>query len=67
MNNFIPTLKYMSLTMVHKWYVFLAGLKTGAPIWRLIIHDWSKFTPAEAPALSYKFGEDVASYMVREG
>jgi hypothetical protein len=31
----------------HKWFVLLAGLKTGAPLWRLIIHDWSKFTPAE--------------------
>lgn len=31
----------------HKWYVFLAGLRTHAPLWRLIIHDWSKLTPAE--------------------
>jgi hypothetical protein len=26
----------------HKWFVFVAGLKTKAPLWRLIIHDWSK-------------------------
>jgi hypothetical protein len=29
--------------MRHKWFVFQAGLKTGAPLWRLIKHDWSKF------------------------
>ena len=31
----------------HKWHVFLAGRLTGIPFWRLIIHDWSKFTPTE--------------------
>lgn len=31
----------------HKWFVLQAGLKTKAPIWRLLIHDWSKLTPAE--------------------
>lgn len=51
----IPTLKYIRLTIVHKWFVFLAGLKTGAPIWRLIIHDWSKFTPSEAPHYGRQF------------
>ena len=27
----------------HKWYVLIAGLKFKVPLWRLIIHDWSKF------------------------
>lgn len=49
MNNLIPTLKYLWLTTKHKYFVFRAGLKTGAPIWRLVIHDLSKFTPMEAP------------------
>src|SRR6266850_1400416 len=31
----------------HKWFVFVAGLRTGVPLWRLIIHDWSKFLPCE--------------------
>ena len=31
----------------HKWFVFVAGLRTGAPLWRLLIHDWSKLTPKE--------------------
>ena len=31
----------------HKWYVFYCGVKTGASLWRLVIHDWSKFSIAE--------------------
>lgn len=31
----------------HKWFVFLSGRKLGVPLWRLVIHDWTKFTPAE--------------------
>jgi hypothetical protein len=38
---------YLRYLLRHKWFVFQAGLKTGAPLWRLVIHDWSKFTPAE--------------------
>lgn len=33
--------------LIHKWFVFLAGRLTGVSFWRLIIHDWSKFTPVE--------------------
>jgi len=40
-------LKYLNYVLRHKWFVFLAGLKTGAPIWRLIIHDYTKFSRAE--------------------
>jgi len=39
--------KYLSYVIRHKWFVFRAGLMTGAPLWRLIIHDWSKFLPSE--------------------
>lgn len=31
----------------HKWFVLLAGLRVGVPLWRLIVHDWSKLTRAE--------------------
>lgn len=31
----------------HKWHVFWACLKIRVPIHRAILHDWSKFTPAE--------------------
>ena len=49
MNNIIPTLKYVRITLIHKWWVFIAGLKTNASVFRLLIHDWTKFTPWEAP------------------
>ena len=43
----IPHARYASYVARHKWFVFVAGLKTGAPLWRLIIHDWSKMSFAE--------------------
>lgn len=55
MSNVIPTLKYAILTLKHKWFVFLAGLRTKAPIWLLIIHDWSKFSPSELPHYGRQF------------
>ena len=48
-------MKYLWLTIKHKWFVFLAGLRTGAPIWRLIIHDWTKLTPSELPHYQRQF------------
>lgn len=39
--------QYFWYVLRHKWFVFIAGLKTGAPLRNLIVHDWSKFTPAE--------------------
>lgn len=42
-----PHLRYASYVVRHKWFVFRAGLKTGTPLWRLVIHDWSKLSPAE--------------------
>ena len=38
---------YFSYVVRHKWFVFLAGCETKTPLWRLIIHDWSKFLPCE--------------------
>jgi hypothetical protein len=41
-------LKYFSYVMRHKWFVFIAGLRVGGiPRWRLIIHDYTKFSRAE--------------------
>lgn len=39
--------QYLKYLIRHKWFVLIAGLKTGAPLWRLLIHDWSKFLPSE--------------------
>ena len=42
-----PHFRYAAYVVRHKWFVFRAGLKTRAPLWRLVIHDWSKLTRAE--------------------
>lgn len=52
-------LLYAKYLARHKWFVFLAGLKLGVPLWRLIIHDWSKFLPCEwFPYARYFFRKD---------
>ena len=33
--------------LIHKWFVLRAGRMIGVSLWRLIIHDWSKFMPIE--------------------
>lgn len=38
---------YLKYVVRHKWYVFLACLKLGVPIWIAIWHDWDKFLPDE--------------------
>lgn len=39
--------RYLVYLARHKWYVFVAGLRLDVPLWRLIVHDWSKFLPSE--------------------
>lgn len=48
-------MRYLWLTLKHKWFVFLAGLRTGAPIWRLLLHDLSKLRPSELPHYQRQF------------
>lgn len=49
--------KYLSYIVRHKWFVFQAGLRTGASLWRLVKHDWSKFLPSEwRPYAAYFYG-----------
>lgn len=38
---------YLKYVIRHKWFVFLAGLDRGVPLWQLLIHNWSKFLPWE--------------------
>ena len=51
--------RYLRYLMRHKWFVLVAGLRVGGiPIWRLLIHDWSKFLPCEwFPYVEYFYGE----------
>jgi len=58
LKNIIPTIKYLNLTLKHKYYVFNAGLRLKVPIWQLIIHDWVKFLPCEAPYYGRQFFGD---------
>lgn len=48
-------MKYFWLTIKHKWFVFLAGLRTKAHFWDLLLHDWSKFLPSELPHYQRQF------------
>jgi len=50
-----PHLRYASYVARHKWFVFRAGLWTHAPLWRLLIHDWSKMSRAEWSAYVRSF------------
>ena len=47
--------QYLRYVVRHKWFVLVAGLKVGAPLWRLLIHDWSKFVPVEWSPYVQKF------------
>lgn len=51
----IPTLKYFWQTCRHKWFVLCAGMLTGAKLWDLIKHDWTKFLPSELPHYGRQF------------
>lgn len=49
---------YVWLTLKHKYFVFLAGIKVGCPIIRLIKHDISKLGRKERPYYQdFFFGE----------
>jgi hypothetical protein len=43
--------------LVHKYFVFVAGLRLKVPVWQLIIHDLSKFSPLEFPYYRKAFFE----------
>ncbi len=42
-------LKYLWYVLEHKWLVLLEGRKLAQPCgwWQLLVHDWTKVTPAE--------------------
>lgn len=50
--------RYFKYVILHKWYVYNAGRALGGiPLWRLIIHDYSKFSRAEwTPYVNRFFG-----------
>ena len=40
-------LRYLRTVLRHKWFVFVAGRRTGVTLRRLLVHDLSKFSRAE--------------------
>lgn len=52
--------QYLRYVIRHKWFVFLASFKVGAPIWIAVLHDWDKFLPDEWFAyVAYFYGPKV--------
>ena len=47
-------LRHLRKILIHKWYVFIECCKLGVP-WQGIVHDLSKFTPAEWKAYVLHF------------
>jgi len=43
----VKHLQYLKYLLRHKYFVFIAGLRRGVPLWQLIVHDYSKFMPRE--------------------
>lgn len=54
-------LRFLWVLLQHKWFVLVAGLRCKVPLWRLIIHDWSKFTPTEFGRYARNFQGDYSS------
>lgn len=64
-------LRYLRYVLLHKWYVFTAGCVIGgySPrwLWRLIVHDLSKFSRAEwTPYVCMFYGERPDAQAERE-
>jgi hypothetical protein len=64
----IPHLRYLSYLLRHKWYVLRAGVVLGVPLWQLLIHDWTKFTPVEwGPYVRHFYGSTAKPLDIGQG
>lgn len=60
-------LQYLWYVLLHKWYVYRAGVRLGVPRWRLLIHDWSKFLPSEwFPYVEHFYGPRLEGDALRQ-
>ena len=60
-------IRFIHDTCKHKYFIFVAGWKLGVPLRQLVLHDLSKFTPAEFPHFVRRFyadGEDDATFNI---
>jgi len=53
-------LRFLLSLLRHKWFVLRAGRLVGVPLWRLIIHDCSKFSRSEFAAYARSFHGDYS-------
>ena len=53
-------MKYFFMIWKHKWFVLLAGRRVKVPLWRLLLHDWTKLLPCELPHYQRQFFGDHA-------
>lgn len=50
-------IKQIKSVLIHKWYVLRAGIEiTKVPLWRLLIHDYSKFSLTELKGYADNIG-----------
>ena len=59
-----PHLRYLRYVLLHKWYVLVGGLQIHgwrpSWVWRLLVHDLSKFRPSEwRPYVAMFYGEPL--------
>jgi hypothetical protein len=58
-------LRFLKSLLLHKWYVFRGGrMLGGIPLWRLIVHDWSKFGTWEFSRYAANFFGDYTKSSV---
>lgn len=48
-------MRYLILTVKHKWFVLVAGLYVGVPLRQLLRHDWTKLKPTNFRAYHRQF------------
>lgn len=65
-NYILRNINYLRYVIHHKWLVFIEACKLGIP-WRGILHDLSKFTPAEWGPRAAALGKSSASYLDEAG
>lgn len=60
--SIVAHLKYAKYVLVHKGYILWVGLRLGwLPLWRLLVHDLSKFSRAEwFPYVDQFYGSGAA-------
>ena len=51
-------MRYFFLILKHKWFFLLAAWRLNIPLWRALMHDWTKFLPSELPYYNRQFFGD---------